>query len=365
MGNKAKDVALFRQYAQANNWLFEVQAYNELEIEPRTLEEFQEMKRILSINNLEFVMNNKRLNFLNLLQAQNCKKELAYRYLLQRGIDVEICFDKTNETYYLTVYLEKPSNFLHVSRMVKGFEIEEEFIYYETKQKTQNKEGVVIDMNYKEFLNKVKNLDGVDEVEVISSNELLIYPLDKDVRKAIYYFQKEYQSDKRAKEIYIRYNMTRVTALSEDEFKTKIKEFGAFVRKFGGFVELEDKTNIIAYYKSDKVKKVFEDNFKNYWYTKLNLGGGKTKSLSLTLVPIYPSGTAWTLEEWETLIDNIKKKLERFGIQFNRPTTSTLEILVKNDDQIAYNRNLYNYGDKKLILQDGSQVRTRIEFVKV
>jgi hypothetical protein len=359
MLKQGEKVELFRTYARSFHWSFVVSSYaRNVTIKPKTPEQLQKMYEIGNLLELDLELDDTELRRVQLLGYENSEKELLYRYLLVKGYDVDFTYNPQNNSYYLIIYLEDDNEFKKVNRLIDCFEVSGEFLLFETKRK---KESVEENMKYQEFIGRIKHLEGVDEVVKQNNREIEVFLLSNQVKREVFQLQKEYENDRRVKPVHIQYNMSRVKALNEEEFFEKVRAFSQFVRKYHGYVEVENQTKLLAYYPSEKIKTIFESKFKDYWYTKLDRGDGRTETLSLTLIPIYPNGTAWTLDEWQQVIENIYAKLSPFGLTFDRPSIHVLEIFAKSEKDIQYNKWVFKYANKKLLLETGEVIKTTIE----
>ncbi|SJZ77753.1 hypothetical protein SAMN02745116_01408 [Pilibacter termitis] len=351
----------FYTFAQEMNWQFRYNGYGRFEVVPETEEQLEEMQEYAGLMHVQLMVDDKRLRELQLLKYESSEKELLYRMLKQKGYDVRLEYDEQRNMYFIFITLDNNNQTKRLFTVLNDFEGTNDFVFISTKSQQENE---VDDMNYRELLTKLRRLEEIEVVIEHKKYELEVFALTNDGRRKAYYLQKEYEEAKNSKGVYITFNMSRVQALSEEDFFLRIREFSAFVQKYHGFVELRDKTNILAYYSSEKTKAVIENKFREFWYTKLELGEGKTSTLSLTLSPLYPSGSAWTMEEWQTIGKTIQEKISKFGMSIRYSTSSHLEIVFLEDEQVKYNSSVYKYAHKWLITENGERVKTKISFVK-
>ena len=104
-------------------------------------------------------------------------------------------------------------------------------------------------------------------------------------------------------------NYTKIPMTNEEK-REIIRDLVSKFRKYGnGFLEAINAYTLRAYAKSEKLKKLYEKIFSEYWYRYIEVDG-QLKALRLEVELLYQNGKYFDLEEWRKIKHRMREKAE-------------------------------------------------------
>ncbi|WP_409023113.1 hypothetical protein ACJXDE_05560 [Enterococcus faecium] len=333
---------------------------NQVEILPRTEFDLEELVKLAEKRNLSLLINRSYL-----LELEESWKELeSFRSFL---FSTEIPFDVIGVNKKLLKYRmivfprnEEIKKMLKMesdrlanleviyeisSALVKGERDEEE--NQERRERIRQKEEL------RELLRKWRIesvVTGVGSVE--------IYPNSHKQRQELYRKLREFTlldfsfSTK---------NYTKIPMTIEEK-KEIIRNLALKFRKYGnGFLEIVNSYTLRAYARSEKLKKLYEKIFSEYWYRYVDVDGN-LKSLRLEVELLYQNGQYFDLEEWRRIKHKMREKAESFDFIQLEFLKENIVVIHAQDFEKA--KKMYwarNYHECKVEIEE-KIVRTEILF---
>lgn len=173
------------------------------------------------------------------------------------------------------------------------------------------------------------------EAEILSKNEIKVYPTSKEKKVCFYHEVRKIKEEHPQTPLDVIYDHTNMQVLSNEERKKEISKIGELVRKFRGFIEVNNGNQVNCYMKSEATVEVIKKNLHKWYDLIFWLDDQQTKKspLFINVRQIYQDGEAMSLQEKNGAIRRIEEFAKKYGGEVEIISRSEVEVYVKTEKQ--------------------------------
>lgn len=173
------------------------------------------------------------------------------------------------------------------------------------------------------------------ETEILSKNEIKVYPTSKEKKVFFYHEVRKIKEEHPQTPLDVIYDHTNMQVLSNEERKKEISKIGELVRKFRGFIEVNNGNQVNCYMKSEATVEVIKKNLHKWYDMIFWLDDQQTKKspLFINVRQIYRDGEAMSLQEKNAAIHRMEEFAKKYGGEVEIISRSEVAIYVKTEKQ--------------------------------
>lgn len=351
-----------------------------MEVFPRIKKEIDEALEVLIPSGIPYLINKKYIE--QFLYVSMEDEELAFAYKTFRYKRMKVEFRQG----LLWLFARTAAEYWRIDRQLweLGLEGDRRVVLvedWETKKTVdsveQGKEketekmqiGMVVSQQMMDLNNRLEADERVQQVTVLSAMEMEIFPKSKQFGNELWKESKGWQTQfaEVGVELNVKFNLTRVETLTNQQYYIILNNLQAFARKMKIRMEVESKTQIVMYVPSQKVGEVAKQEWRKYYYSYIEDEKGYRKPLQMVVKQLYPNGDYYTNEDWTAIVRKIHGEVNPQGIKMDFSKVGTIVLYPNNEQQRKACYKYYDYSWRKLEGQteDGKGNRTRVVIEKV
>jgi len=193
------------------------------------------------------------------------------------------------------------------------------------------------------------------EVQKDNDNTLIVSPTSREMQRELYF------ESRKLSNVEVIWKSDRYKALSDEERKQAIKQFGQKVQQYyKGWLEFNGKYNLVVYYKTktgkELVQKLFRDS--GFWDNRFEDSQGKARKVYLDDVRCaYKNGEYMESDEWSNLLSKMTAHLEDKKLSYTLESPLELLVLLKSEKQKVFLQGLYKYSGLKVLDKETGELK--------
>jgi hypothetical protein len=171
------------------------------------------------------------------------------------------------------------------------------------------------------------------EAEILSPHAIKAFPKNKEQKQAFYQEVRKIREEHPKYSIEISYDYSQMESLSNAQRKEEIRKIGELVKKFGGFIEVEQKHIVHCYLKTESQAEVIRKN-KYKWYDMsfwLDDEERQRSPLFINVAVLYSDNKALSVKDRQKLFHQLEKIVQPYHADLEFASRSEIIIYTNTD----------------------------------